>query len=357
MNGTFEERRDMHFVYGLADGNAHLAARLYAERFPGRYHPDHRVFINIHRGLGEYGTLGRHNDVVGRPRNRRTPEFEEAVLQHFEQNPSTSTRAVANQLGSSNSTVWSVMNDDGQHPFHLQKVQGLTPNDYEPRVHFDQWLLQNCNEVPDFPGLILFTDECCFARDGYFNFHNSHIWAADNPHATHVDGNQHKFSVNMWAGIIGDHLLGPVELPARLNGQAYLYFLQNTLPVLMEDLPLELRLRMWYQHDGAPAHFFRLVRNHIRAVFGRRCIGRGLAVPWPARSPDKTPCDFFLWGFFKDVVYATPVETREDLLERIHNAARQLRERPEIFRRVRESLVRRSRLCLEVQGRHFEHLL
>jgi hypothetical protein len=28
---------------------------------------------------------------------------------------------------------------------------------------------------------------------------------------------------------------------------------------------------------------------------------------WPPRSPDATPCDFFLWGYVKVQVYVTPL--------------------------------------------------
>jgi hypothetical protein len=28
---------------------------------------------------------------------------------------------------------------------------------------------------------------------------------------------------------------------------------------------------------------------------------------WPPRSPDATPCDFFLWGYVKDQVYIPPL--------------------------------------------------
>ena len=27
---------------------------------------------------------------------------------------------------------------------------------------------------------------------------------------------------------------------------------------------------------------------------------------WPARSPDLTPCDYFLWGYVKDKVFVPP---------------------------------------------------
>ena len=34
-------------------------------------------------------------------------------------------------------------------------------------------------------------------------------------------------------------------------------------------------------------------------------MGRRGSHEWPARSPDLTPCDFFLWGWLKEQVYST----------------------------------------------------
>jgi hypothetical protein len=45
----------------------------------------------------------------------------------------------------------------------------------------------------------------------------------------------------------------------RIGGAQYLKFLQETLPILMDDLPLNVRQDMLYQLDGAPAHFTRSV--------------------------------------------------------------------------------------------------
>ena len=46
--------------------------------------------------------------------------------------------------------------------------------------------------------------------------------------------------------------------------------------------------------------------------------GKGFLLPWPPRSPDLTPCDFFLWGFVKDSVYVPPLPTSlKELRDRI----------------------------------------
>jgi hypothetical protein len=45
------------------------------------------------------------------------------------------------------------------------------------------------------------------------------LWSDENPHAIHSARHQQQFSVNVWASIVGDNLIGPHILPNRLNGE------------------------------------------------------------------------------------------------------------------------------------------
>ncbi|GFV57058.1 uncharacterized protein TNCV_2931811 [Trichonephila clavipes] len=99
------------------------------------------------------------------------------------------------------------------------------------------------------------------------------------------------------------------------------------------------------------------VRAHLQATFPGGWIGRGGPIAWPARSPDLSPLDFFLWGFLKGLVYETPVATPEDLVGRIVEAAGCVRDIPGIFEKVRCSMQRRCQACLDASGKNFEHLL
>ena len=85
-------------------------------------------------------------------------------------------------------------------------------------------------------------------------------------------------------------------LPNRLTGRAYVDFLQNELPLLLEEVHLAKRMRITFQHDEAPPHYSRLVTHHLNLTFPEQWIGRGGHVQWPPRSPDPTPLDFCLWG-------------------------------------------------------------
>ncbi|KAJ4451308.1 hypothetical protein ANN_02769 [Periplaneta americana] len=117
---------------------------------------------------------------------------------------------------------------------------------------------------------------------------------------------QVRFSLNMWAGIIGDRLVGPHVLVNRLTGQAYTNFLENTIPHVLEDTPLINRQHIHFLHDGAPAHFSRTARRYLDRRFPDRWIGRGGPIAWPPRSPDLNPLDFYLWGHLKSLVYSFP---------------------------------------------------
>lgn len=49
-------------------------------------------------------------------------------------------------------------------------------------------------------------------------------------------------------------------------GGEYLNFLQNELPGLLDDFPLNITEKMIFQHDGAPAHFGHQVRQHSHGI-------------------------------------------------------------------------------------------
>lgn len=242
----------------------------------------------------------------------------------------------------------------GLHPYHFKRVQHLTEADFLPRIQFCQWILANQDILPS----ILWSDESMFTRNGAINIHNIHHWSDENPRVVRRTNFQHRFSVNLWAGIIGDQIIGPIVLPNRLNAEEYFNFLQNDL---IDLLPLNVRhefqQNMHFQHDGAPAHFGRNVRIWLNHNFPGRWIGRGGPIPWPPRSPDLNPLDFYFWGCMKALVYATEVNTREELLQRINQAGNELRRKRFSTLRASQSLVRRARLCLQENGNLFEHLL
>jgi len=117
---------------------------------------------------------------------------------------------------------------------------------------------------PKLLGVILFTDEASFTRDGINNSRNLRTWSHDNPYETSVTKFQRRFLVNVWCGLLGSKLTGPFFFDSNLTGNTYEVFLRNELPGLLEDILLMLRSQMYFQHDGAPPHYTGHVREYLK---------------------------------------------------------------------------------------------
>ncbi|KAJ4451169.1 hypothetical protein ANN_02611 [Periplaneta americana] len=74
------------------------------------------------------------------------------------------------------------------------------------------------------------------------------------------------------------------------------------LPVFLEEVPLALRARTWFQHDETLTHFKLVTRQQLTATFGDRWMGYQSPVSQPIRSQDLNSLDFFLWGHLKTLV-------------------------------------------------------
>lgn len=112
-----------------------------------------------------------------------------------------------------------------------------------------------------------------------------------------------------------------------------------------------------FQYDGAPPHFSLLVREHFNNEFPNRWIGRGGPQAWPARSPDLTVLDYYVWGNMKQSVYSTEVNTREELRQRVVAASDDMKNNRQTIGMATRHLLVRCRKCIEVGGGHFENLI
>jgi hypothetical protein len=101
----------------------------------------------------------------------------------------------------------------------------------------------------------LVCDEVQFTHDRITNCHSTHVWSTNNPYHSIVRNFQHHFSVNVWCGHIVDKLIGPFILVGCLTADYYLHILQNKLPLILEGVLLQARLKMGLQHDSAPPYF------------------------------------------------------------------------------------------------------
>ncbi|KYQ51275.1 hypothetical protein ALC60_09565 [Trachymyrmex zeteki] len=80
----------------------------------------------------------------------------------------------------------------------------------------------------------------------------------------------HRWSLNVWCGIIGDFVIGSYFFDGTVNTESYCNLLRNHLPLLIKKLPLNVRRDMWFQQDGAPPHFSRATRTLLNEIFHDR---------------------------------------------------------------------------------------
>ncbi|XP_034945009.1 histone-lysine N-methyltransferase SETMAR-like [Chelonus insularis] len=343
---------DMIRVLHECHENVVDAARLYAERFPDR---DRHPCIQVLNRLQD--RIRNHRPIVpvpsrdvGHPRNHRR---DAQILNYFDRHPESSTRRAARHLNINHVTIHKTLKHNGLYPYHYTPVQYLEDGDLPVRLRFCRWFRRQVRDE-DFLKNILWTDEAIFRQDGPYNLHNEHIYAHENPRCVREKITQRRFQVHVWCGLIHDQLIGPVILPNAVNGDVYLEILRD-LPQLLEDVPLQRRANIIWQQDGATAHRRRDVLNCLDNLFPDGWIGlESWYREWPPRSPDMTPLDFFLWGYLKDKVYATPVLDEEDLQNRIIEEA--LAIPPEMIKRATNRVLTVVNQCIEEDGGHAEQL-
>jgi len=73
---------------------------------------------------------------------------------------------------------------------------------------------------------------------------------------------------------------------------------------------------------------------------------------WPARSPDLTPCDFFLWDWAKEEVYRVKPRTMEQLEARIRNVITNVPH--DVLQKTVDSIPGQLRKLVDAAGPYIE---
>lgn len=280
----------------------------------------------------------------------KSPENIEATVQHFTNDPHTSIRRGALTLNLSRSSIQRILKGLSWHPYKVQVVQALQEEDLENRIEFAQQELARININQMHLSQLTWSDEAHFHLDGGVNRHNCRYWAQENPHWV-VHKPLHSARTTVWAAIWQGGVYGPFFFDDTVNKERYLAMLQEEFwPVVEEEGRTGSIL---FMQDGAPPHWGIPVRNWLNEKLHERWMGRGSPnMPWPPRSPDLSPCDFFLWGFLKSKVYRTRPNNIDELKSRIRDAFAQVTDemREKTVLEYRERLER----VIENDGGHVE---
>jgi hypothetical protein len=109
------------------------------------------------------------------------------------------------------------------------------------------------------------------------------------------------------------------------------------------------------QQDGAPPHFHLAVRAFLDNQLPESLIEHRGPTPWPSRSPDLSPLDFFFWGFVKDCIYRPPMsQSLPELQGQISDVATQ------VIAAMLQHTWEEFQYCLDIwsitHGAHIEHV-
>lgn len=350
-----EEKFDMLKCFIDSNENCHDAGELYLQRYPERQQPYMDIYPRIKRNLITYGAFSKPRVKIYDV--RRDKELEElGVLGELNNNNTTSIRQLESRTGLSYSTVHRIFKKHKFNPYRTRKVHRLFDRDFQPRMDYCHWFLESTQVNQNFPLKILYTDEAHVSSNGLFNRYNSYTWAQENPHVTVEMVNQGRFGFNVWAGVFSGQIVGPYIFNENLNHHRYIEIVEDIVEPFFENMPLiNYAEPFYYQQDGAPSHTARAVTNFLDRLFGEYWIGSRGPVNWPARSPDLTLCDFYLWGKVKDKTFRHHPENRQDLEDHLLDAFDSLRN-IELINAARHT-SKRCRLCIRENGHHFEHLL
>jgi transposase-like protein len=313
--------------------------------------PDRKSILLWVDAFRETGNVSKRKK--GPTRTVTTPENVERVRQSMLRSPKRSARKHAVALGMSGRSVRRILHDELHlHPYKMISVQQLTERDYVTRQ-------TSCEQLVDTlpnDALVFFSDEAHFNLSGCVNKQNMRYWSETNPRELH-ESPLHSDRVTVWCaisrvGIIGPYFFQENGRALTVNSDRYLTMLQEFFLPALEEMELD---NVWFQQDGATAHTARISMDFLREAFPGRLISLRGDVNWPARSPDLAPCDYFLWGYLKSLVYNDRPQTLEDLQNNIRTEIANIP--VNMLERVDQNFRNRLNQCIDNGGRHLKDIL
>lgn len=337
---SLEERVHIILQYAKFE-NFEEITRRWKDHFP-TVAPDRKTMRLL---VDKFKETGSVNDLErpGRPRSVTSQESIERVVEVLHEDPQTSVRRGSLAAGISRTSFHRAIREVGFHSYRPQTVIELSEDDFDRREEFCSVWVPKLKSEPSLMDHIVWSDESQFRLDGVVNRHNCCYWALSNPHIQ-IPVPHTSVGVTVWCGLTSSGIIGPYFFDDFVNAQTYLTMLEEFV------WPRIIRKRLYFQQDGAPAHYANIVRDWLDTKLAGRWIGRRGPFEWPARSPDLTPCDFFLWGCLKDIVYRERSVTLNELRARIVAACKEIP--VEHCEHACRSVCDRFEQCLQTGGRH-----
>jgi len=241
-------------------------------------------------------------------RREPNPKREEARNQlksMISEDYTLSSRKAASAIGVSQTLIISILNDDLHvKPYKQQEWHKLEYHDYEKRVQFATWYL-SLHSITNF--FLSCCDEVYFYLTLPINKQNNRSWLHERP-MNGIEVPLHDEKLLVWCAMSAEGIIGPYFFEETVNQHNYLKMLQTYF--WRRHVHTPNYAKYYFLQDGATPHTADIVQNWLSEKFSKKIVDKK---KWPPRSPDLNPCDYFLWGYLKSVVYKPLPKTLDDL--------------------------------------------
>lgn len=356
---SYTNQEKINMIKWYYQGNSYQrVSDMFAAHFPNRPIPGKST---VQRTVTKFETKGTViNNCSCETRENQREDVRNYgdldVLLHVEENKGNiSTRQLEDISGKDHTTAFRILKRHKYFSYKYEKHQELRDGDEIRRQEFCFNVMERANMDREFLKNICFTDECTFTLNNEPNVQNCRYWSQENQNRFVETRTQYPQKVNVWAGIFGQRIIGPFFLNRNLNAEYFLELLEDQILPTLNDVARENQ-EVWFQMDGCPAHNTAVVREYLNTALNSNVIGPNHTISWPARSPDLSPNDYFLWGHLKSMLYKGK---KYENLDELRNAISAECNRISMYQlaNVRKEFYDRLGYCLAVNGGIFEHLI
>lgn len=270
-----------------------LTQRQFRAHFKTRFTPCPKTILRLQeKFLRDGSILNCYKGKSGRPTTQRTPENIAKVKSVVNGDPKKSIRKIAQEVGTSHSTVRRIMRKDLElFPYKVTVHHKLSENDKHQRVAFVKWLKDQTAANPGFLDGVWFSDEAHFHLTGQVNTQNCRIWASAPPD-TLLEVPLHSPRVTVWCAMSSTGIIGPFFFEdgngctQTVNKERYVRILERFWATVQEGSTSDGD-EIWFQQDGATPHTSKMALQWLQERLGERIISRGTDTPWP---PHRITC-------------------------------------------------------------------
>lgn len=164
------------------------------------------------------------------------------------------------------------------------------------------------------------------------------------------------FQCEQWLGVWGAYFFEEDGQVVKVISTRYCDMLETFLKAKLEELPQNHdNDNIWFQQDSATAYTSRCSMEMLEQIFSGYLISLRGDLEWSPKSPDLTPCDFFLWDYLKEKVYTHSPRTINKLKAAMTEEIDAIP--PNMTRRVMENFRERPKQCVNNRGRYLQDII